>query len=176
MKSPCHSFLNPRALISPFCKHQTPYEFLISLCHLATSSLSIWYPLLRTSLRRLTLRATLEHGPEAISLFSTWHGPEELFSPLHRVALWDKEPLLLKYLVILHFRPWRPRGFHLLRVERPLVPPLLLLSASMRLGDQLLHKGQLLRTLRVQCRTLLPRGPGLQAQTSHPELHSLSLQ
>ena len=132
MKSPCHSFLNPRALISPFCKHQTPYEFLISLCHLATSSLSIQYPAPRTLLRRLTLRATLEHGPEVISPFPTWHGPDELFSLLHCVALRDREPPLLRYLVILHLRPWRPRGFHLLRVEHPLVLHFPLLSADTR--------------------------------------------
>ena len=79
--------------------------------------------------------------------------------------------------MIRHLRspPQRPHRFPLLRVERPLVPPLLLLSASMRLGDQLLHKRQLLHTLRVQCRTLLPRGPGLQAQASHLKFHSMSL-
>ena len=71
--------------------------------------------------------------------------------------------------------PQRPRRFPLLKVERLLVPPLLLLSIGMRLGDQLLHKGRLLHTLRVQCDALLPRGPGIQAQASHLEFHNLSL-
>ena len=60
-------------------------------------------------------------------------------------------------------------------VERSLVLPLLLFSVGMRLGDQLLHRGRLLRALRVQCGALLPRRLRLQAQASHLELHSLSL-
>ena len=84
---------------------------------------------------------------------------------------------MLGCLVIFHLRrpPQRPRKFPLLKVERPLVHSFLLLNTSMRLGDQLLHKGRLLHTLRVQCGALLPRGLGLQAQASHPEFHSLSL-
>ena len=49
-KSLCQPFLNPQALTSPFHKHQTPYESLIFLCHLATSSLSIRHPTSCTSL------------------------------------------------------------------------------------------------------------------------------
>ena len=97
--------------------------------------------------------------------------------PLLRVALRGREPHLLGCLVILHLRrpPQRPRRFPLQRVEHSLVHSLLLLNASMRLGNQLLHKGRLLRALRVQCDALLPRRLGLQAQANHPELHSLSL-
>ncbi|KAL6321888.1 hypothetical protein AAG906_035594 [Vitis piasezkii] len=118
-----------------------------------------------------------EHGPEAHFSISIWQGPKGPLLPLRRVALRGREPPLLGCLVIRHLRmpPQRPRRFPLLRVERPLVPPLLLLSIGMRLGDQLLHKGRLLRTLKVQCDALLPRGPGIQAQASHLELHNLSL-
>ena len=105
------------------------------------------------------------------------HGPEGPLLSLRRVALRGREPPMLGCLVIFHLRrpPQRPRKFPFLKVERLLVHSLLLLNTSMRLGDLLLHKGRLLHTLRVQCGALLPRGPGFQAQASHPELHSLSL-
>ena len=77
--------------------------------------------------------------------------------------------------MILHLRPRKPRGFHLPRVEQPLVLSFLLLSADTRRGDHLIHQGRLLCTLRVQYDALLPRESGLQAQASHPELHSLRL-
>ena len=145
-KTLCHLFLNPRALISLFCKHPYHCESLIFLCHLATSSLqsvtsslSIQHPAPRISLQRVALQAPCEHGPEAHLPFSIWHGPEKPCPPLHQVALQGREPSLLGCLVILHFRPQRPRRFHFLRVERPLVLPLLLLSAYMRREDHLLH-------------------------------------
>ena len=143
-----HPFLNPWALKSPFFKHLYHCESLLFLCHLTTSSLSIRHPVPCISLRRLALQTPFKHGPKAISQFPTWHGPEKLFSPLHRVALRGKEPPLLGCLVILHLKPRRPRKFHILRVERPLVLPLLLLSAYMTWGDHLLHQGRLLYPLR----------------------------
>ena len=105
------------------------------------------------------------------------HRPEGPLLPLRRVALRGREPPMLGCLVICHLKrpPQRPRKFPILRVERPLVHSLLLLSVGIRLGDQLLHKGRLLHALRVQCSALLPKGPGLQAQASHLEFHSLSL-
>ena len=128
-----------------------------------TSFFFIRHPTPRISFRRLALHAPSEHGPE------------NPFSPLHRDALRGKEHSLLRYLMILHLRPQRPRGFHLPKVDQPLVLPLLLLNADTRRGDHLLHQMRLLLTLGVQYNALLLRGPRHQAQASHPELHSLSL-
>ena len=74
-----------------------------------------------------------------------------------------QEPSLLK---IQHFRPPRPRPFHLLRVECPLT----LLSTDTRRRDH-----QLLHPLSHPYVTLQLRGPGLQALESHLGIHSLIL-
>ena len=97
------------------------------------------YDLISSQCQRVALRAPFKHRPKAHLLFLTWHGPEEPFLPFHRIALRGNEPPLLGCLMILHFRPRRPRRFHLLRVVRPLVLPLLLLGVDMRRGDHLLH-------------------------------------
>ena len=118
--SPCASILVPPSVHMPpsLPSHLTPP----SLSHLTTS---------------------FEHGVETHFSIFIWHGPKGPLLPLHKVTLRGRELPLLGYLVICHLRrpPQRPRRFPLLRVERPLVPHLLLLSIGMRLGDQLLHKG-----------------------------------
>ena len=185
-------FLNTsRTLTPPFFPISQAPSHCESLCHLAVFSQChpvplFWFHPLFTcppspshhtppSLYHST--PPFEHGLKAHFSISIWQGPEGPLLPHRIVALRGREPPLLECLVICHLRrpPKRPRRFPFLRVERPLVPPLLLLSACMRLGDQLLHKGPLLHALRVQCGALLPRGPGLQAQASHLELHNLSL-
>ena len=118
-------------------------------------------------------RVPLEHEPYARLSFPTWREPEDPFPLLHRDALRGREPSLLSYLAIPHLKPRRPRAFHLLMVERPLVLPYVLLSIDTRRGDHLLLQRLLLPVLRVQFSTLWLREPRLQAQVSHPELQSL---
>ena len=171
----CHFFLNPPPppLKSPFCKHSTPCESLIFLCHLGTSPLSIRYRAPRAShfedsIPR-TLRAQTRGSPFISDMTRTRWAllvPSPIRTPRQRASstqVPSDSPS----------QPWRPRAFHLLRVERPLVLPHLLLSADTRWGDHLLHQGWLLRALGVHYNALRPRGLGLQAQTSHPELPSL---
>ena len=165
MKSHYVLLFKPLALASSFPKHPCPCESIIFLYHLAISSISIRYRTPHTSLRRDTLRAPLEHGPEARLSFSTWCGLKEPLPPLHRDAHRDphqgREPPRLRYLVILYLRPQRPRGFHIPRMEQPLVHSHLLLSADTRREDHLLPQGRLLRTPRVQYGALWARGPRL---------------
>ena len=166
-----------RTLTPPFFSHFTstlPLRISLPLCGLFTVSppASVLVPpSIHTPPSHLT-PPSLSHSTPPFE-----HGPKGPLLPLRRVALRGREPPLLEYLVICHLRrpPQRPRRFPFLRVECPLVPHILLLSAGMRIGDQLLHKGRLFRALRVQCGALLPKGLGLQAHASHLELHSLSL-
>ncbi|KAL6312654.1 hypothetical protein AAG906_010360 [Vitis piasezkii] len=74
-----------------------------------------------TSLSLSHSTPSFEQGPEAHFSIFIWQGPEGPLLILSRVALRGREPPLL-----------RPHRFPLLRVERPLVPPLLLLSTVRR--------------------------------------------
>ena len=65
----------------------------------------------------------------------------------------------------------KPRPFHLMTVECPLI----LLNADTRHGDHRLHPGWLLRVLRAQFIALQLKGPGLQALESRLDIHSLIL-
>ncbi|KAL6315875.1 hypothetical protein AAG906_012211 [Vitis piasezkii] len=85
----------------------------------------------------------MEHIPEPLTPFLTWHGLEEAIPTLHRLAIRGQEPPLRG---IRQLKPPRPRPFHLLRVECPLI----LLSAD-------------------------TRRPGLRALESRLDLHSLIL-
>ena len=75
----------------------------------------------------------LKRRPTPLTPFLTWHALEEAIPSLHYLASRGQEPHLLR---IQHLRPPRPRPFHLLRVECPLI----LLSVDIRRGDhRLLH-------------------------------------
>ncbi|RVW61918.1 Gag-Pol polyprotein [Vitis vinifera] len=106
---------------------------------------------------------------------SIWHRPKAL-AVLRRVALQGKSLLYSGA----HDLPPKEATTEAPQIPHseggaPTSPSSSAPHASMRLGNQLLHKGRLLRALRVQCDALLPRRLGLQAQANHPELHSLSL-
>ncbi|RVW66911.1 hypothetical protein CK203_064085 [Vitis vinifera] len=94
----------------------------------------------------------MEHRPEPLTPFLTWRGLEKAILTLHCLTIRGQEPHLRR---IRHLRPPRPRPFHLLRVECPLI----LLSADTRCGDHRLHPRQLLRALRAHVLLACHRKP-----------------
>ena len=138
-------------IFPPFHKHPPIANLFATLrpLHSVTLSLTHSKPPCKPTPHRISLLypfpSPIRHSPSSTNprptFSSIWQGPEGPLLPLRRVVLRGREPPLLECLMIRHLRrpPQRPRTFHLLRVENPLVPHLLLLSAGMRLGDQLLH-------------------------------------
>ncbi|RVW77243.1 hypothetical protein CK203_043298 [Vitis vinifera] len=113
---------------TPLQKFRRCHPVLYSGSTLCSHAPSLPSHLTPPSLSHLT--TSFEHGVETHFSIFIWHGPKGPLLPLHKVTLRGRELPLLGYLVICHLRrpPQRPRRFPLLRVERPLVPHLLLLS------------------------------------------------